>query len=218
MPRLVEFQSLNPHLTIDLSCDMKPVDVLFRDTDVAVQLEMPDHPDLVVARIGTLHLMPFASPDYLNKHGTPQTIQEALSHKLVLQVADQISHDLMPLFFGAKAMPGLVAIRTNTSSAHYWAVARGAGIGLLPTYARAMTKRVVPVDMELKLRREIYLVYHPDSRRSKPVQQAVEWLRQSFDPQRYPWFSDSFVHPNDLEERLSSGTIVSLFDDLQDID
>jgi DNA-binding transcriptional LysR family regulator len=217
MPRLVEFQADNPHLTIDLSCDMRPVDVLFRDTDLAIQLDMPDHPDLVVTRVGTLHLMPFASPAYLAKHGTPHSIQEALSHKLVLQVSDQISHELMPLFFGTQAMPGLVGIRTNTSSAHYWAIARGAGIGLLPTYARAMTRRVVPIDMELKLRRDILLVYHPDSRRSQVVQKAIEWIRHSFDPIRFPWFAEQFVHPNELETRLNDSEVVNLFDDLQDI-
>lgn len=217
MPRLVEFQSENPHLTIDLSCDMRPVDVLFRDTDLAIQLDMPDHPDLIVTRVGTLHLMPFATPGYLAEHGIPRSIQDALSHKLVLQVADQISHEVMPLFFGTKAMPGLVSIRTNTSSAHYWAIARGAGIGLLPTYSRAMTRRVVPVDMELKLRRDILLVYHPDSKRSKSVQKAVEWIRESFDPIRYPWFAEQFVHPNDLEPRLKDSDVVNLFDDLQDI-
>jgi DNA-binding transcriptional LysR family regulator len=93
MPRLVEFQADNPHLTIDLSCDMRPVDVLFRDTDLAIQLDMPDHPDLVVTRVGTLHLMPFASPAYLAKHGTPHSIQEALSHKLVLQANAAVLRD-----------------------------------------------------------------------------------------------------------------------------
>jgi DNA-binding transcriptional LysR family regulator len=123
----------------------------------------------------------------------------------------------MPLFFGTQAMPGLVGIRTNTSSAHYWAIARGAGIGLLPTYARAMTRRVVPIDMELKLRRDILLVYHPDSRRSQVVQKAIEWIRHSFDPIRFPWFAEQFVHPNELETRLNDSEVVNLFDDLQDI-
>jgi DNA-binding transcriptional LysR family regulator len=217
MPRLVEFQAENPHLTIDLTCDMRPVDVLFRDTDIAIQLDMPDHPELIVTRVGTLHLMPFASPGYLATHGTPHSIQEALSHKLVLQVSDQISHEVMPLFFGTKAMPGLVSIRTNTSSAHYWAISRGGGIGLLPTYARAITRRVVPVDMELKLRRDVLLVYHPDSRRSQAVQKAIEWIRQSFDPTRFPWFAEHFIHPNELEPRVSDGDVVNIFDDFQDI-
>jgi DNA-binding transcriptional LysR family regulator len=217
MPRLVEFQTKHPSLTIDLFCDMQPVDVLFRDTDIAIQLDMPDHPDLIVTRIGTLHLVPFASPQYLNKYGTPRSIEEALSHKLVLQIADQISHDVMPLFFG-NTMPGLVSVRANTSSSHYWAIARGAGIGLLPTYARAMTRRVVPVDMELKLRRDILLVYHPDSRRSPSVQAAIEWVRQAFDPIRYPWFAERFIHPSELEPHLNDAGVINLFDDLADID
>jgi hypothetical protein len=71
--------------------------------------------------------------------------------------------------------------------------------------------------MELKLRRDILLVYHPDSRRSQVVQKAIEWIRHSFDPIRFPWFAEQFVHPNELETRLNDSEVVNLFDDLQDI-
>ncbi len=77
---------------------------------------------------------------------------------------------------------------------------------------------VVPVDMELKLRRDIWLVYHPDSRRSPAVQSAIEWIRQSFDNVKYPWFADKFVHPNDMEDRLRDSSVSNLFDDLADVD
>ncbi|MEH3106134.1 MAG: LysR family transcriptional regulator [Sphingomonas fennica] len=220
MPRIVDFQAEHPHLTVDLRCDMRPVDVLFRDVDIAVQLDRPVHPDLIVTKIGTLHIMPFAAPGYLAAHGTPGSIEELLRHKLVLQTSDQVPTDAETLLLGSDLPPGTVAIRANTSSAHYWAIARGAGIGVLPTYARAMTRRVVPVDAELKLRRDILLVYHPDARRSKATELAIDWIRRSFDPDLYPWFSDTFIHPTELEGRLrgDSANIVNLFADMEDID
>ena len=214
MPRIVDFQAKHPHLTVDLICDMRPVDVLFRDLDLAVQLERPKHPDLIVTKIGTLHVMPFASPHYLAQHGAPRSVQELLKHRLVLQSSEQVSAEAHELMLGTDLPPGTVAIRTNTSSAHFWAIARGAGIGILPTYTRAMTKRIVPVDAEIKIRRDIYLVYHPDAKRSKAAEQAIEWVRRSFDPDRYPWFADDFVHPTDLERHFADSNVVNLFDDI----
>ena len=218
MPRIVDFQGNHPSLTVDLTCDMRPVDVLFRDVDLAVQLDRPQHPDLVISRLGTLHLMPFASPQYLQAHGTPRSLRDITSHKIVLQTSEQVPHEMMGLFVGGELPPGMISISANTSSAHFWAIARSAGIGLLPTYARAVNKRVIPIDMELKLRRDILLVYHPDAKRSKPVQQAIDWIRRSFDPDRYPWFADDFIHPTALERHFQDSTVINLFDDMQDIE
>ena len=39
-----------------------------------------------------------------------------------------------------------MTLKTNVSSAYYWAVANGAGIGWLPTYAAAIGAQVVPMD------------------------------------------------------------------------
>src|SRR3569623_381410 len=47
--------------------------------------------------------------------------------------------------------PGFVAIRTNVSTAHYWTIARGAGIGMLPTYTYVMGAQALPIDIGLQV-------------------------------------------------------------------
>ena len=42
----------------------------------------------------------------------------------------------------------LVVMKTNVSSANYWAVANGAGIGVFPTYALALGGKMIPLDIE----------------------------------------------------------------------
>ena len=39
-------------------------------------------------------------------------------------------------------------MKTNVSSANYWAVANGAGIEVFPTYAKALGGKIVPLDVE----------------------------------------------------------------------
>src|ERR1700755_2783058 len=88
-PRLVEFQRSYPGLTIDLICAMRSVDVLRLEAEAAVQLTKPTAPDLKVVKLGRLHVIPFVGRPYIERYGTPKTVDALRTHRLVLQVAEQ---------------------------------------------------------------------------------------------------------------------------------
>lgn len=211
-PRLVEFQRANPRLVVDLRCAMDPADVARLEADVAIQLVRPAHPDLKLVKLGRLHAMAFAAPAYLDTYGVPEGVADADRHRIVLQAASQTRS----LAEYAKHTPGrpefgYVTLRTNVSSAHYWAVAAGAGIGWLPTYAAAIGAGVTPIDGLPQVALDIWLTYHPDAERIERVRRAIDWIRAAFDPARYPWFRDAFVHPRDLPARVRGEPVPDLF-------
>lgn len=212
-PRLIEFQRAHPKLLVDLSCAMRSADVLRLEADAAVQLTKPANPDLKIVKLGRLHTMPFAGRSYIDTYGLPKTVEEGLKHRIVLQVADQTttqeSYD--KLFAGIPQL-GFVAMRTNVSSAHLWAVAKGAGIGVLPTYVHAIAARIVPVDVGLSFHFDIWLAYHPDGGRIPRVRRMIDWLIDSFDPKRFPWFRDEFIHPKDLPRQYRGVPLVNMFE------
>jgi len=212
MPRLVEFQRANPGLDVDLHCDMSRSDVAGGECDLAVQLEPPAEGTAIVRHIGCLHLMPFAAESYLKVAGTPTSVDEWPNHKLVWQEADQVASYLLPFILGRSEVPGLISIRTNSSSAHFRAIATGGGIGILPTYARAISRRVRPLDLDVRLRREIFCVANPAKASSSGVQSVITWLTSCFAGDIYPWFRDEFVHPRDFEQAISSRHVIGLFE------
>ena len=221
MPRLVEFQNLHPELDINLHCDMKLSDVASGESDIAIQLEKPADGAAYVARIGTLHLMPFAAESYLRTAGIPRSVDEWPNHRLVWQEADQVASHLLPFLLGSSDPEEIIGIRTNSSSAHFRAIASGGGIGILPTYARAVSRRVRPLDLGIHLRREILCVTNGSRASSPGVQLTVDWLAESFAGDPYPWFRDQFIHPRDFEETISSKNVISLFEgfiDSMDVD
>ncbi|GLI99472.1 transcriptional regulator [Sphingobium sp. BS19] len=221
MPRLVEFQSDHPELDIVLICDMRRSDVAGGETDIAIQLDQPQDARMFVERLGCLHLMPFASDRYLRENGTPKTVDEWPNHRIVWQEADQVASHLLPYILGTSAADDLIALRTNSSSAHFRAIATGGGIGILPTYARAVSRRVRPLDVGVHLRREIFCIVRPKSTPSPGVQLALAWLRESFDGARFPWYDDKFIHPQQFEDAISSSNVISLFEgfiDTLDVD
>jgi DNA-binding transcriptional LysR family regulator len=212
-PRLVEFQRANPKLMIDLSCAMKSADVLRLEADVSIQLERPMAPDLRMAKIGRMHAMFFASKSYLDTYGHPKSVADLQNHRLVIQSDDRKrSQELYDKLFPGVSPIGLVSLRSNVASAHYWSIAKGAGIGMLATYAQALGAQLVPLDIGVVHPIDIWMAYHPDAKRIPRVKRTIDWIVQSFDPQRFPWFRDEFIHPDKLAEEYRGDPLVnSLF-------
>lgn len=217
VPRFAQFHLDHPEILVTLDCKMSQDDIHDRFTDIAIQLERPTNESLICAHLGTLHLMPFGSRDYLNKFGTPASLSEGRQHKWVVQDAQQVRTELISIFAGELAPSHMVALQTNNSAAHYWAIAKGIGLGVLPTYARAITGNIIPIDMGLQFRRDIWLVYHPDAKQSKSATKAISWIRDAFDTNRYRWFADEFVHPNMFEKEFAETNVVRLFAGFTDI-
>jgi len=212
-PRLIEFQRAYPKLLVDLHCAMRSADVLRLEADAAVQLTKPTAPDLKVVKLGRLHSMPFASRDYIDTYGAPQSVEDIRTrHRIVLQIAEQTgTQQLYDENAPGQAQPGFVALRTNVSSSHVWAVAKGAGIGWVPTYVPAIGGPMVALDVDLRFQFDIWLTYHADVARIPRVRRLIDWIVESFDPRRYPWFRDEFIHPDELAKEYRGGPLINLF-------
>lgn len=211
-PRLVEFQRVYSGLLVDLKCEMRSADVLRLEADVAVQLEEPANPNLKRVKIGRLHIMPFVSPSYVEIYGMPTDLNDLQqNHRMVIQDAEQTKGKEMYERHAVREQLGFVAMRNNVSSAHVWAVSKGAGIGWLPTYIPAIAGPLIPLDLGVKFPLDIWLTYHPDAKRIPRVKQLIDWTIQAFDGRKYPWFRDEFVHPNDLQKTYKGEPLVNLF-------
>ena len=211
-PKIVEFQRLYPRISVDLRCAMKPADILRLEADVAVQLDRPTALDLKVVKLGCMHVMLYASESYLRTYGKPKTRQELLKHRLIMQFADQTAaKEIYESWFPDIPQENFLMIRNNVSSANLWMIMKGAGIGLLPTYATAIGARVVPLDIDLCRPFDIWLTYHADAKRIPRVRHLVEWMIEAFNPAVYPWFKDEFIHPKELATAYRGDPIVSFF-------
>jgi DNA-binding transcriptional LysR family regulator len=211
-PRLIEFQRVYPGLLVDLKCEMRSADVLRLEADVAVQLAEPQNPDLKRIKIGRLHVVPFVSPFYVEVYGMPKDMDDLRqNHRVVIQDAEQTKGKEMYDRYGRREQLGFVAMRNNVSSAHVWAISKGAGVGWLPTYVPALGDPLIPLDLGVKFELDIWLAYHPDAKKIPRVRQLIEWTIQSFDGRKYPWFRDEFVHPNDLQKSYKGEPLVNLF-------
>ena len=212
MPRLVDFQRAHPKLTVEVNCTMRPADVGRLEADIGIQLFRPDQGSLIATKIGRLHNRFFGSPEYIRTYGDPKTLDDMYRHKIVKQISPQIDVDAYMRVFPDAPREGFIAFETNTSTTHYWAVAKGAGLGALPTYLWAVDARVQPVSFDFHNHYDIWMVFHPDVRRLKRVALTAKWLKSLFDPHNFPWFRDDYLSPQQLVDLIGDRVTPNLFD------
>jgi DNA-binding transcriptional LysR family regulator len=211
-PRLVEFQQSFPNILIDLHCAMRSADVSRHEADIAIHLSRPAALDVKLVRLGRMHLMFFASQKYIETYGVPKTADELVKHRLVMQVTDRTAaKEAFESLFPGFSQRDLLVMKTNVSSAHYWAVANGAGIGVFPTYACALGGKMIPLEIELRRPFDIWLSYHPGSGRIPRVRRMIDWLVEAFNPAKFPWFKDEFVHPREFKAVYKGESLTHLF-------
>lgn len=198
LPKLIDFQGHYRQLVVDLRCAMETADVARLEADIAIQFERPTNADLIITKLGRLHIYPFASEHYARTYGLPKSTDDWKNHRIIRQVAPQVDDTVYARVFKMDSFEGVTGMRLNSSTATLYAVERGAGIGLLPSCAIAMGAPLVAVDVGISHHMDFWLTYHPDFRNSQKHMVVVDWLRRIFDPQVYPCFRDQFIHPDDL--------------------
>ena len=85
------------------------------------------------------------------------------------------------------------------------ATANSAGVALLPTYFCEFAEGIVPLNMGLNTRSDIWLTYHPSVKNSARIRAAIEWIKSLFDHEAWPWFRDDFQPPFTPSARASGG-------------
>ncbi|MDF2490485.1 MAG: putative Transcription factor, LysR family [Pseudomonas sp.] len=80
VPLVAAFSARYPDILVDLSLGDEVADILGGQADVAVRFgHLPDSP-LTARRIGATGQVVVASPQYLQRHGTPQVPEDLLRH------------------------------------------------------------------------------------------------------------------------------------------
>jgi DNA-binding transcriptional LysR family regulator len=213
--KLIEFQRANPRLMVDMHCTTHTADVLRLETDISVQLTRPTAQELRLVKLGRLHLVFFAAQSYLDTYGEPKSVADLAKHRIVMQTDDDPDrHELYDRLFPGIPPERLLAVRTNVSSVNYWSVARGAGIGLLPTYVYAVGAPIVPVNVPVHHHVDIWMTYHPGAARIPRVRRLIDWLIRAFSPKTFPWFRDEFIAPEEFRNEYRGRALKNPFDGL----
>jgi DNA-binding transcriptional LysR family regulator len=128
--------------------------------------------------LGEYELGLYGSPDYLERHGVPATIEEAVRHRLVYFVDSMLQVD--DLDIPRRLLPDMKDALTSTNVfVHVEATRVGAGLGLLPCFMADRHPDLVRVlDEDIHDRLPYWAVVHPESWRRPAVAALVDGLRR----------------------------------------
>jgi DNA-binding transcriptional LysR family regulator len=163
---LPRFLAQYPELKIDLVCNDRYVDLIEEGFDIALRLarEMPDS-TLMAKKLATSNTMPVASPEYLERHGAPRTVQDLARHNCLLYTLVPKPHEW--IFTAADGSRETVAVRGSMQA--NTGIATTASFIVHDDLQRGTLVRVLP-DYVMRAR-ELYAVY-PHNRHLSPKVRA----------------------------------------------
>jgi len=85
---LGEFMREYPEITAEVEITSRKVDPLEEAVDIAIQVGLPQDSTLIARRLLSTGRSLCASPDYLARYGTPQTVADLAQHRAILLPQD----------------------------------------------------------------------------------------------------------------------------------
>lgn len=185
-PRLSTLYADYPDLNIDLMLEERVLDLPMREADVAIRMKEPSQADLVRRRLMSVRMRLYANPQYLEVHGTPQTLQDLKEHRLLCQninsaqvnagatlVRELMSYDL----------PKVLTV--NNYFGVLQGVNYGLGIGVLPDYTAIDQPNLVRVLPEVESNIvPVFLAYPEELRHSRRIEAFRDFVMSEIDAQR----------------------------------
>ncbi|HZH06797.1 MAG TPA: LysR family transcriptional regulator [Lautropia sp.] len=165
-PILARLRQSHPALVIELVLSNRLEDLLQRQADIAVRMVRPTQEALVAQRIGDIELGMHAHRSYLDRCGTPQSMEALRNHSLI--GFDRESAFIRRVARGAGALHrSSFALRTDSDLAQLAAIRAGYGVGVCQVALARRDRnlvRILPRAFSMKL--DTWLVMHEDLRLS----------------------------------------------------
>ena len=168
----------NPGITIELVATMEVQNLLRRDADIAIRFKRPEQEDLIARRVSALQLGLFASEEYVERHGKPESLADLLAHRMVGPDRGQnLMRALTALGLNLEGQP--MAFRSDSMLALEAAMRAGIGIGFMHV-DRALRRpgllRVLPEAFAPTL--PVWLVAHSDVRQGRRYRLVFDYLAE----------------------------------------
>lgn len=189
VPRLPEFLQAHPQVEFELSTTDRLVDLVQEGFDCVLRAGVPRDPQLIARKLGDMAFVNCASPEYLRRRGTPQTLGDLSKHDLVHYVNTFGTTSLgfeYPDAGEYRHLPMSGPVVVNSSDAYNAACLAGLGliqapeIGVREHLARGGLVEVLPQYRPGPM--PVSLLYAHRRNLPKRVRVFMEWIAEVLRP------------------------------------
>jgi len=199
------FRQSHPDILIDVGIGFQNYNLAQREADIALRWISPGEQNSLIGRkVADVSFGMFASPEYIEKNGMPQTALDLKNHDGVLasimdgKVLWLLDENDQPIH-----MPKRITFKTNSIWAFNEALENGYGIGALPIVGDKIHRdlNLVRILPEIAHVEALYLVAHQDLKRSARIRAVFDFLVGAFkkDTDYFSYGSSSHYIPRNSQ-------------------
>jgi DNA-binding transcriptional LysR family regulator len=175
---LARFRAKHPTIAVELVLSDATQDLLRRDADIAVRMVQPKQDALVAKKIGTTALGLYGRRDYLERYGTPQTLEEVAGHAIIgFDRENAFERGLKAM--GIPLTREMFTLRVDNDLARANALRAGFGLGLCQVGVAKRDPdlvRLLPKLIRFEL--PLWLVMHKDLRNTRRMRLLFDHLAE----------------------------------------
>lgn len=183
-PALYPFLARHPEIELTLDLDDRRVDAASEGYDAIVRHGVIADSRLVVWKLARSRRLLVASPDYLERQGTPASLAELEGHRGVFYTNRGAADWRFEGPSGATIVRARLALGMNNGDMIHDAAVAGLGIALLPAFIAGPAVRegqLREIDVGLRPEPEFIYMAHPEGRRvSAKLRAIAQHLKEAF--------------------------------------
>ena len=193
LPQLAEFMQAHPLIELELSSTDRLVDLVREGFDCVLRVGTLVDSSLVARPLGAFRIINCASPAYLERHGTPKTLDDLATHQLIHYVSTLGARSPgweYPDGSGYASLPMAGSITVNNSDSYTAACIAGLGLiqapaaGLQPLIDAGRLVEVMPDCRAEPM--PVSLLYANRRNLPRRVQAFMAWITQVLQPHLEP--------------------------------
>ncbi len=180
MPHLATFARRYPKIQLELVVSNQYLNLSKREADIAIRATREPPETAIARRMCSMMIGIYSATDYLNRQAG-QTIENSTW----LLPDDSLTQLPIIKWLDRHYPKAIVGLRCNTLLGLHEAVIHGFGVAALPCFlgdADARLVRMLPLTAELNT--ELWLLTHPDLRRTARVQVLMDFLTEVLEQEK----------------------------------
>ena len=171
LPGLQPFCRAHPGLVLDLVGERRDADLVRAEADIAIRLGRPSDPDLVVKALGAISY---------GLYGRTEDVDLPYAERAFIGFDDTMPALPQKLWLDDHVGSRRFVLKSNDMATMLQAALDGLGLALLPDFLARTHGRLEPMPIGAAAPvRPVFLVMHPDIRRSRRVRTVADHIVQA---------------------------------------
>lgn len=193
IPNLAEFEARYPDIRLELSMSDRNIGLIEEGIDCAIRMGELEDSNLIARKLGYFSNVLCAAPAYLERHGTPATIEDLKQHRCINYVYPTNGRQYQWQFDtpdGRIALDIDAHLLINDGESVIQAAIAGLGIIQIPHWLAASAigygKLQVIMEDTICTGSPVWIVYPQKKHLSARVQAFIEWVHELFQRTNVP--------------------------------